>query len=76
MIKALSFFIVGYVVLAGAMPAGWADSQEKEAPMPLETTHEELKMNAEYTTPTALAKIPPIDQAAPAVFETATFGLG
>jgi len=33
-------------------------------------------MNLAYTLETKPAEIPPIDVAAPAVFETASFGLG
>jgi len=36
----------------------------------------EGSMNLAYTLETKTAKIPPIDAAAPAVFETASFGLG
>jgi len=36
----------------------------------------EGSMNLAYTLETKSAEIPPIDAAAPAVFETASFGLG
>ena len=36
----------------------------------------EVSMNLAYTLVTKPADIPPIDAAAPAVFETASFGLG
>ena len=36
----------------------------------------EGSMNLAYTLETKPAEIPPIDAAAPAVFETASFGLG
>jgi len=36
----------------------------------------EDSMNLAYTLETKPAKIPPIDAAAPTVFETASFGLG
>ena len=36
----------------------------------------ESDMQLAYKTETAAAKIPPIDSAAPSVYETASFGLG
>ena len=48
--------------------------------MDSQTNHEaktmETSMNLAYKTETDAPAIPPIDAAAPAVFETASFGLG
>ena len=63
------FYIGTLSLLVGISPA--MTSQEDQISKPTETS-----MNLAYETTTQSAVIPAIDAAAPAVVETASFGLG
>lgn len=53
-----------------------ACSPTMDSPTNHEAKTTEASMNLAYKTKTDAPAIPPIDAAAPAVFETASFGLG
>ena len=54
----------------------WACSPTMDSQANHESKTTEATMNLAYKTETESSAIPPIDAAAPAVFETASFGLG
>jgi len=64
------FLVLSVMLLTGAC------SQNKEAPVNHQTDPKELSMNVEHKTDLSSQQMPPIDAAAPVVFETASFGLG
>ncbi len=63
-------FFLGILLLLGAC------SQAMDSQASHEAKSTEAAMNLAYKTKTDALAIPPIDAAAPAVFETASFGLG
>lgn len=65
-----------YLLVLSVMLLTGACSQSKEAPVNHETDPKELSMNVEHKTDLSSQQMPPIDAAAPVVFETASFGLG
>jgi len=62
--------------LLGMMTILWACSPAMDSRTGHDSTAKENDMNLAYQIETEPPAIPPIDAAAPAVFETASFGLG
>ena len=69
-------YIIKFLLLLGVLSIlpGAAQLMTTRADPTSDT--KEGSMNLAYTLETKPAEIPPIDAAAPAVFETASFGLG
>ncbi len=64
------------LVLTGILSLLWAGSPMMDAQAGQESKKTEAAMNLALKTETNSLANPPIDTAAPAVFETASFGLG
>ena len=68
--------LTGCILLVGLL-AFWVGCNQASSPKASQAASlEEEPMEAAYKTDNSSTKIPTIDMAAPAVFETATFGLG
>jgi len=67
--------IIGCLCLLG-MVWGLLGASPTKTPSDSLSESKENDMHPAYKTETQEAKIPPIDAAAPSVFETASFGLG
>jgi len=66
---------IGCLFLMGAV--SWVlGASPGRTPTDNHTQPQENDMHLAYKTETETVKIPPIDAAAPSVFETASFGLG
>jgi hypothetical protein len=64
------------VLCLSSFSAGWTDPGDACPAKAPDAPRKERNMYAENFTVQSSPAIPPIDQAAPAAFETAAFGLG
>lgn len=68
--------VIGRLFIIGMLLPLWACSPAMDAAVDHEPETTEDSMNLAHQISTDLATIPPIDAAAPTLFETASFGLG
>ena len=74
--KCCSVNVIGRLIIIGMLLPLWACSPAMDAAVDHESETTEDPMKLAHQVNTDLAAIPPIDAAAPARFETASFGLG